>query len=87
MRRWFRRFRDEPPGVWLGRPHPGARWRHGGHVFTLTAVHYEVDTMSGQSVVTLRYEGGIDLTERWPASLAFGQMWNVPEQTTQGGRA
>jgi Ni/Co efflux regulator RcnB len=38
VRRWWRRFRDEPPGIWLGRPHIGARWHCDGETYVLVSV-------------------------------------------------
>jgi hypothetical protein len=49
-----RRKGTPPPGIWLGRPHLGAKWRFDGRTYVLTTVSTDRDLDGG--IVRLEYQ-------------------------------
>jgi hypothetical protein len=59
LKRRLRWRKGAPPGIWRGRPHLYARWRHEGHVYVLVTVDrtYDFRDRSGQIVLTYSHAG------------------------------
>ena len=54
MRLW--RKRDEPPGIWRGKPRIYARWKVDGTTFVLVTVNHSYDYHDNAGRIVLEYE-------------------------------
>jgi len=79
VRLWPLRKRDEPPGIWRGRPRVGSRWRFGG--ITRVLVTYSVE-LSGS--VRLEYMEEAEYRARyWLPSEDGPRPWWRPRKRSR----